>query len=136
MKLKKVLAGVMAFVFSLNLIHINVNAKVKTEDAVSSENSVSSKEEVETNTTKEVVAKIIEKSANGISTVVKLAFTGIKSLLKLVGVGIKYAAMGACMTVGGVLVIKAPDIIDAIQDKIDEIKDRFQSKSELDEWGC
>ena len=106
MKLKKVLAGVMAIVFSLNLVQINVKAEESTEEVSTESVVVVKNEEVaERGTAKEVVTKNTEVSVKGTSSVVGLAVSGIKSLLNLAGVGIKYMAIGACGTVGGMIVV-------------------------------
>ena len=106
MKLKKVLSGVMAVVFSLSLVQFNVNAEENIEE-VSTESVVvvKNKEMAEKNTAKEVVTKNTEVSVKRTSSIVGLAVSGIKSLLKLAGVGIKYMAIGACVTVGGMIAV-------------------------------
>ena len=126
MKWKKIIAGVMAIVFFLNLIHINVNAKVKTEDAVSGENTISSKEEAtETNSTKEVANKIAEVSVEGMSTIVNLISTRFGSLLSLIGTGIKYMATGFCLAVGALIAVEGPEYVPHM---IHKMKHKLHSK--------
>ena len=112
MKLKKVLAGVMAVVFSLSLVQFNVNAEENTEEVSTESVVVVKNEEVaERGTAKEVVTKNTEVSVKWTSSIVGLAVSGIKSLLNLAGVGIKYMAIGACMSVGLFTVIYVSDLL-------------------------
>lgn len=94
MKLKKILARVMVFVFSLNLIYINVNAeenKVLNEDnAVVTENKENKKRETTKGST---FKKNLDKAANA-------AKSGIKSVYQLAKTGVKYAAIGCCFAFG------------------------------------
>ena len=94
MKLKKILARVMVFVFYLNLIYINVNAeenKVLNEDnAVVTENKENKKRETTKGST---FKKNLDKAANA-------AKSGIKSVYQLAKTGVKYAAIGCCFAFG------------------------------------
>lgn len=94
MKLKKLLARIMVFVFSLNLIQINVNAeenKLSSEDnVVVTENEKNRKEETAEGST---VKKTLAKAAD-------VAKSGIKSAYQLAKTGIKYAAVGCCVAFG------------------------------------
>ncbi len=95
MKLKRILAGVMAIVFSLNLIQINVKAEENTEE-VKSENTMVVEKEVikdeftektsEDDTTSEVLVKV----KDGTVYVLKTAGNGALYVAKAAGSGLLF----------------------------------------------
>ena len=136
MRFKRLLAGLMAFVLSLNLVHINVNAKVDSEDLKEKENvtdvfNETSRRKV-TNGYEDNVSEVdIERVANG---VVNLLFKGwdllvdfgMEKIPNLIYHGIKYTAMGCCMGVGFEIVgNNGLSVGDAIETVLSGVKKLF-----------
>ncbi len=133
MRIKRLLAGLMAFVLSLNLVHISVNAEVSSDDLKEKENvtdviNETSRREV-TNGYEDNVSEVdIERVANG---VVNLLFKGWDLLVdfgtekipNLIYHGIKYTAIGCCIGLGIIIVddgLSARYAVEAMRSKVEK----------------
>ena len=89
MKIKRILAGIMAFVLSLNLVQINVNAEEISKENSNEENVIIVKVE-DKNITEEalesgILTKILMLFGKGVVSVVKIAGYGVFYVIKITG---------------------------------------------------
>lgn len=140
MRIKRLLAGLMAFVLSLNLVHINVNAKVDSEDLKEKENvtdviNETSRREVTTGYEDNVSEVDIERVANG---VVNLLFKGwdllvdfgMEKIPNLINYVIKYTAMGCCIGLGIIIVDDGLPVRDAVRTVRSNVEEYFEKDGE------
>ena len=87
MKIKRILAGIMAFVLSLNLVQINVNAE---ENSIENNNEekviiVKAEDGAEEASESGILTKILMLFGKGVVSVVKIAGYGVFYVIKITG---------------------------------------------------
>lgn len=118
MKFKRLLAGVMAFAFSLGMVHINVGAEEIAEKVadekekitvvlnekdvkeVTEKEDVANAEATEESTAKKVLIKVLNSTKTVMFAGASLSWSGIKRIFGLIKSGVEWIAVGACLAVG------------------------------------
>ena len=112
MRFKRLLAGVMAFVFSLNMSHINVNAEEKSGKIIGEKEKtaivlkkedITKDESIDESTAKKVLMKAANITKKVVSFGSDLGLSVIKKIPIIIISLIKYMAVGWCIVCGGVL---------------------------------
>ena len=107
MRFKRLLAGLMAFVLSLNLVHINVNAETnsKTSSKTNFITNIFKKESDKEEATKDDSESITDVALEKISDkILRILFKAGKFVIKKLWVGIEYIAIGVCIGIGAKIV--------------------------------
>ena len=103
MRFKRLLAGLMAFVLSLNLVHINVNAETnsKTSSKTNFITNIFKRESDKEEATKDDSESITDVALEKISDkILRILFKVGKFVIKKLWVGIEYIVIGVCIGIG------------------------------------
>lgn len=108
MKIKKLLSGVMVLVFFLNLIFINVSAKVDSEESK--------------NQNEKVIVVLKDKNKEDFGVVKRILFLPVdvvKSLWNLLIHGFEHIVAGCLFSLGSIMVSKFMGTEDALRKAVD-----------------